>query len=154
MHLWETREWVNSWYAMDQEPREVRVAYHELGSVRSTRSCGADAMRWKRHIEDQAQASSEGTWKLLGNWGPKPPAMVRPLTWPVSQQKVPIRNMVLLLKASLGNSGGVKRGRRWPTSQSPSHQNPSWLRDVHAIWKEPESDYGPSKVAGQRQPGN
>ena len=32
--------------------------------------------------------------------------------------------------------------------------NPSWLRDARTTGEDPESDYGPSKVIGQRQPGN
>ena len=46
---------------------------------------------------------------------------------------------------------GFRRERRWPTSQSPSHCNPSWVRDTRTTRKDPNSDYGPIKMIGHRQ---
>ena len=82
------------------------------------------------------------------------PARRWPLAWGVSQQEVPTRNTVLPRKTNQQDSGGARRRRRRPTSQSPSHWNPSWLRDARATRKDPEADYRPSEVMGRRQPGN
>ena len=90
---------------------------------------------------------------LLGNHWPKPPALARQddnCLPELSQQEVLIRNMVLPPKTNRENLRGAKRERRWPTSQSSLLWNPSWLLDAHATRKDPESDYGPRKMTGQR----
>ena len=47
---------------------------------------------------------------------------------------------------------GSKRERSQASSQSPSCWTLSWLRDVCATRKDPESDYGPSKITDQDNP--
>ena len=75
-----------------------------------------------------------------------------------SQQEVPVRNMVLPPKTGRVWEGpeGERRCHNIVllTSHNPSHWNPCWLRDAWATRKDPEIKYGPSKMTGQRQPGN
>ena len=86
------------------------------------------------------------TWNCQGTVDQNHPPWPSPLAQAVSQKEVPIRHMVLRPKTNWENSGVAKRGRRLPVSQSPSPWNPPWLRDSCATRKDPESDYGVSKM--------
>ena len=64
-------------------------------------------------------------------------------------------------KINWENLGGAERTDETLTSQNPSlwlsgsfNPSASWLRDTDATKRDPESDYGPSKMIGQRRPQN